>query len=99
MAAELTLESRYVDVVLDQRPLRVHYHDVGDAQSHLPPIVMLHGSGPGACGSRNFSANIDHFIGLGFRLILIDWPGWGKATRLFAGGHARAGMRKSFGWQ
>ena len=86
MAAEQALESRYVDVVLDQRPLRVHYHDVGNAQSDLPPLVMLHGSGPGACGSRNFSANIDHFIRLGFRLILIDWPGWGKSDSTVCSG-------------
>lgn len=82
MAADQALESRYVDVLLDQRPLRIHYHDSGTGRGQLPPIVMLHGSGPGACGARNFSANIDHFLSLGFRLILIDWPGWGRSDSI-----------------
>ncbi|RTZ45515.1 alpha/beta fold hydrolase [Candidimonas sp. SYP-B2681] len=86
MAVEQALESRYVEVVLDQSAVKVHYHDLGNLRSDLPPIVMLHGSGPAACGAHNFSQNVGHFIDLGFRVILLDWPGWGKSDSLVSKG-------------
>jgi 2-hydroxy-6-oxonona-2,4-dienedioate hydrolase len=42
---------------------------------------MLHGSGPGATGWANFNRNIDPFVAAGYRVLLIDCPGWGRATR------------------
>jgi 2-hydroxy-6-oxonona-2,4-dienedioate hydrolase len=42
---------------------------------------MLHGSGPGATGWANFNRNIDPFVAAGYRVLLIDCPGWGQATR------------------
>jgi 2-hydroxy-6-oxonona-2,4-dienedioate hydrolase len=44
-------------------------------------VVLLHGSGPGATGWANFSRNIDPLVEAGYRVILLDCPGWGKATR------------------
>jgi 2-hydroxy-6-oxonona-2,4-dienedioate hydrolase len=44
-------------------------------------VVMLHGSGPGATGWANFNRNIDPFVAAGYRVLLIDCPGWGRATR------------------
>lgn len=86
MTTVQALESRYVDIVLDRRAVKVHYQDSGGLRSDLPPIVMLHGSGPAACGAHNFSQNIGHFIGLGFRVILVDWPGWGKSDSIVSKG-------------
>ena len=51
----------------------VHIQDIG----HGHPVVMLHGSGPGASGWSNFSRNVDAFVAAGHRVILIDLPGWG----------------------
>jgi 2-hydroxy-6-oxonona-2,4-dienedioate hydrolase len=51
----------------------VHIQDFG----HGHPVVMLHGSGPGASGWSNFSRNVDAFVAAGHRVILIDLPGWG----------------------
>ncbi|MCY3576516.1 MAG: alpha/beta fold hydrolase [bacterium] len=59
------------------RTLRVdhgvlHYHEVG----HGPPLVMLHGSGPGATGWANFGENLAAFAPH-FRCLVLDLPGFG----------------------
>lgn len=54
----------------------IHYHDAGDG----PPLIMLHGSGPGASGWGNFHRNIDFFVDAGFRVILMDMPGFSKSS-------------------
>jgi 2-hydroxy-6-oxonona-2,4-dienedioate hydrolase len=53
---------------------RIHYHDVGTGH----PIVLLHGSGPGATGWSNFWPNIGH-LATHHRVIAVDMPGWGKS--------------------
>ena len=55
---------------------KIHYNDLGGKGDI---VVMLHGSGAGATSWANFSRNIDAFAGAGFRVILIDLPGWGKS--------------------
>ncbi len=55
---------------------KVHYHDCGVGDE---VIVMLHGSGPGASGWSNFSRNIKPLINNGYRVILMDCPGWSKS--------------------
>ncbi|WP_338179963.1 alpha/beta hydrolase [Jatrophihabitans sp.] len=53
---------------------RLHYNEVGTGQ----PVVMLHGSGPGATGWSNFKTTL---AGLSseYRAIAVDMPGWGKS--------------------
>ncbi len=75
-----------VEIVLDGRALRVHYLDSGPSAGGRPALVMLHGSGPGACGQRNFSANIGYFVRLGYRVLAPDWPGWGQSDTLVCHG-------------
>jgi 2-hydroxy-6-oxonona-2,4-dienedioate hydrolase len=53
---------------------RIHYHDVGTGH----PIVLLHGSGPGATGWSNFWPNIS-YLSAHHRVIAVDMPGWGKS--------------------
>ncbi|MGF6817706.1 2-hydroxy-6-oxonona-2,4-dienedioate hydrolase [Paraburkholderia atlantica] len=55
----------------------VHYNDVGAKESY--PVVMLHGSGPGASGWANYHRNIDAVVAAGYRVLLIDVPGFGKS--------------------
>ncbi len=45
-----------------------------------PPLVMLHGGGPGASGLSNFSRNIPA-LAQRFRLIVPDLPGYGRSTK------------------
>ncbi|MHB1444684.1 MAG: alpha/beta fold hydrolase [Acidimicrobiales bacterium] len=54
----------------------VHYHEVGDG----PPLVMLHGSGPGVSGWSNFKGNLP-VLAAQFRTIVPDMPGFGRSGR------------------
>jgi len=55
--------------------LRLHYNDVGAGEV----VIMLHGSGAGATGWANFHRNVDAFVAAGYRVILLDCPGFGKS--------------------
>ena len=55
----------------------VHYHEAGPADAH--PVVLLHGSGPGATGWSNFKANIGP-LAEHFRVFAPDQLGWGKSS-------------------
>ena len=52
--------------------IEVHYHDSGSGA----PLVLVHGSGPGATAWSNFSQNIAA-LSQHFRVIALDCPGWG----------------------
>lgn len=46
---------------------------------------MVHGSGAGATGWANFHRNVDAFVDAGYRVILMDCPGFGKSDPLVTG--------------
>jgi 2-hydroxy-6-oxonona-2,4-dienedioate hydrolase len=50
----------------------LRYHEVGDG----PPLLMLHGSGPGVTGWRNFAGNLPVFAPH-FRCLVLELPGFG----------------------
>lgn len=50
----------------------LRYHEAGDG----PPLVMLHGSGPGVSGWRNFGDNLPAFAPH-FRCLVLEFPGFG----------------------
>ncbi|MBL6612720.1 MAG: alpha/beta fold hydrolase [Reyranella sp.] len=56
------------------RDWNIHYHEAGSGH----PVILLHGSGPGATGWSNFSGNM---AGLAehFRVLAVDMPGWGAS--------------------
>ncbi|MFC7495770.1 MULTISPECIES: alpha/beta fold hydrolase [unclassified Nocardioides] len=58
------------ELATEQGVLR--YHDVGEG----PPLLMLHGSGPGVTGWRNFAGNLPLFA-RHFRCLVLDFPGFG----------------------
>ena len=58
------------ELTTDKGVLR--YHEFGDG----PPLVLLHGSGPGVSGWRNFRGNIG-LIGEHFRCLILEFPGFG----------------------
>lgn len=45
-----------------------------------PPVVMLHGGGPGASGVSNYSRNIEA-LAQHFRVIVPDMPGYGRSAK------------------
>ena len=67
--------SRYAQVADD---MRLHYHDAGDPEA--PPVVLLHGGGPGASSWSNFSRNIA-VLAERFRVLAVDQPGYGHSDK------------------
>jgi 4,5:9,10-diseco-3-hydroxy-5,9,17-trioxoandrosta-1(10),2-diene-4-oate hydrolase len=55
----------------------LHYLEQGSGQ----PIVLVHGSGPGAGGHANFSANIGVLAEAGFRVLVPDLIGFGWSSK------------------
>jgi 2-hydroxy-6-oxonona-2,4-dienedioate hydrolase len=66
----VTTEADLREITTDSGVLR--YYDVGDG----PPLLMLHGSGPGVTGWRNFGGNLATFSP-SFRCLILELPGFG----------------------
>ena len=75
--------SHFVNIIEDGKPLKLHYNDVGTGSE---VVVMLHGSGPGASGWANFHRNIEPMVEAGYRVILLDCPGWSKSDTIVSTG-------------
>ena len=72
MSMALTSEStsRYLDLPSG----RVHFNEAGEGH----PLLLLHGSGPGATGWSNFGGNIAE-LAEHFTCYALDLPGWGRS--------------------
>ena len=71
--------SKFVRVQEKGLELQLHYNDAGQGEA----VIMLHGGGPGSSGWSNFSRNIDAFVDKGYRVILLDCPGFNKSDTLY----------------
>lgn len=73
----LTDEStgRYAQIREGGLSTQLHYNDAGSGEV----VVMVHGGGPGASGWSNYSKNIGAFVEAGYRVILVDCPGFNKS--------------------
>ncbi|BBY56383.1 alpha/beta fold hydrolase [Mycobacterium koreense] len=78
MAAELSYDDTLREVSTENGVLR--YHEAGDG----PPLVLLHGSGPGVTGWRNFRGVLPTFAER-FRCLVLEFPGFGVSDDF--GGH------------
>jgi pimeloyl-ACP methyl ester carboxylesterase len=70
----------------------LRYYDTGDG----PPLLFLHGSGPGVTGRRNFRGVLPAFAAH-FRCLILEFPGFGVSDDF--GGHpvlAAQGAASSF---
>ncbi|GAA0956937.1 alpha/beta fold hydrolase [Actinocorallia libanotica] len=70
MTREPTYASTLRELATDQGVLR--YHEAGEG----PPLLFLHGSGPGVTGWRNFRGNLARFAEH-FRCLILEFPGFG----------------------
>ncbi len=75
--ASLTEAGTSKTVQIKERDLAVklHYNEAGSGEA----VVMLHGGGPGASGWSNYSRNFGAFVDAGYRVILLDCPGFNKS--------------------
>ena len=55
---------------------QIHLHEFGAG----PPVLMLHGGGPGASGLSNYARNIDALASR-FRVLVPDLPGYGGSSK------------------
>src|SRR6202011_4675249 len=78
MAPELTHDGTLREISTDAGVLR--YHDAGEGA----PLLLLHGSGPGVTGWRNFGGILPTF-GKHFRCLILEFPGFGVSDDF--GGH------------
>jgi 2-hydroxy-6-oxonona-2,4-dienedioate hydrolase len=69
---ELTRDGTLRELPTEQGVLR--YHEAGDPEA--PPLLLLHGSGPGVTGWRNFGDNLPRFA-RHFRCLVLEFPGFG----------------------
>ena len=56
--------------------ITLHLNEVGDG----PPLILLHGSGPGATSWSNFKHNLPE-LSRHFRVLAVDQPGYGLSDK------------------
>jgi 2-hydroxy-6-oxonona-2,4-dienedioate hydrolase len=54
---------------------KLRYYEAGEGH----PVILIHGSGPGATGWSNFSRNIEA-LARNFHVYALDMPGWGDSN-------------------
>lgn len=75
--------SRFARIKEGDLDLQIHYNDTGRGDQ---TVVMLHGSGPGASGWSNFHRNVEPLVAAGYRVVLMDCPGWSKSDSVVSTG-------------
>ena len=55
----------------------IHYHEAGQG----PPVLFVHGSGPGGSGWSNFQNNYQPLADVGFRCLVPDLLGYGYSSK------------------
>lgn len=59
---------------IQTRDWKLRYYEAGEGH----PVILIHGSGPGATGWSNFSGNIEA-LAQHFHVYALDMPGWGQS--------------------
>jgi pimeloyl-ACP methyl ester carboxylesterase len=80
VTTDFTYESTLREITTDAGVLR--YHEAGPTDG--PPLLLLHGSGPGVTGWRNFRGVLGTFAEF-FHSLVLEFPGFGVSDDF--GGH------------
>ncbi len=74
-----TLAAQDTGTMIDAGGVETYYHDVGPRDG--PPVLLLHGSGPGVSGWANWRLNMDALAAAGNRVLAPDLVGFGATKR------------------
>jgi 2-hydroxy-6-oxonona-2,4-dienedioate hydrolase len=83
VSAEAYTESSTSPVIQTKR-WKLHYNEAGEGY----PVILLHGTGPGASGWSNFNQNLSA-LAQRHRVLLLDFPGWGGSDVFDCTGESR----------
>ncbi len=72
--AALELTENSTSRTVQTKKKKLHFNEAGSGH----PVILLHGTGPGATGWSNFGPNIP-VLAKHYRVIALDLPGWGKS--------------------
>src|SRR5690349_13783373 len=75
--------SHFAEINEGELKLRLHYNDAGHGDE---VVILIHGSGPGASGWSNFHRNVQPLVDAGYRVILMDCPGWSQSDPVISRG-------------
>lgn len=65
---DTTYEGTKREIATEKGVLR--YHEAGEG----PTLLLLHGSGPGVTGWRNFRGNLAFFFAERYRCLVLEFP-------------------------
>lgn len=75
MSKESVISEQNSSHFVQMGSIKLHYNDVGDGRI----ILCIHGGGPGATAWSNFKQNIPALTEQGYRMLMLDMPGYGKS--------------------
>jgi len=61
--------------------MNLHYLEFNSNVDQVGTVIFIHGSGPGASGWSNFKKNVNALSETGYRVIVIDIPGYGQTSK------------------
>jgi 2-hydroxy-6-oxonona-2,4-dienedioate hydrolase len=74
---DVTFDATRRELATEQGVLRYHFAAPGgDDDTTSPPLILLHGSGPGVTGWRNYRGNLGRFAQT-HRCYVVEFPGFG----------------------
>lgn len=72
VAVDVSYDATKRELATEQGVIR--YHEAGDVDA--PPLILLHGSGPGVNGWRNYRGNLEFFAAT-HHCYIVEFPGFG----------------------
>ena len=75
---EINPEGSYANL---SNGMNLHYLEFNSDVDQVGTVIFIHGSGPGASGWSNFKKNVNALSETGYRVIVIDIPGYGQTSK------------------
>lgn len=75
---EINPEGSYANL---SNGMNLHYLEFYSDVDQVGTVIFIHGSGPGASGWSNFKKNVNALSETGYRVIVIDIPGYGQTSK------------------